>query len=343
MHLPFELQSIRLGNTAFEGLNNCYVLGTESDAALTLVDTGIHHPDTEATLTAGLADLGATFADVDHVFLTHWHQDHAGLAGDIQAAADCPVYAHEADADYIETRSRGQGALDDEMRALLREWGMPADPLDALADFLSGEESPGEDPTVTTFSDGDRFDLGRTELEAIHMPGHTAGLTGFAVDGAEGRELFAGDALLPYYTPNVGGADVRVDAPLAKYLDTLVTVVEGGYTRAWPGHRGPIVDPPGRAADIVDHHRERTERVVEVLRAGPATPWAVSAELFGELRGIHVLHGPGEAFAHLDHLHEAGVVARSGREYELVDRDPTLDDLFPDVSAALPDWYRPVH
>lgn len=343
MNLLFELHSIRLGNTAFEGLNNCYVLGTEPDAELTLVDTGIHHPDTEETLRTGLADLGVGFADVDRLFLTHWHQDHAGLAGDIQAASDCVVHAHEADADYIETRSRGQGAMDDEMRTLLREWGMPDGPFEALADFLSGDEAEGHDPEVTSFAGGERFDVGSTELEAVHMPGHTAGLTGFAFDGADGREVFSGDALLPYYTPNVGGADVRVDAPLAKYLDTLTDIVETGYTRAWPGHRGAIIDPPGRAADIIDHHRERTERVVGVLRDGPATPWEVSAALFGDLHAIHILHGPGEAFAHLDHLHDAGIVEKNGREYELVDTNPALGALFPDVSANLPETYRPVH
>ena len=83
------------------------------------------------------------------------------------------------------------------------------------------------------------------------------------------------------------------------------------------------------------HHRERTERVIEVLADGPATPWAVSAALFGSLSAIHVLHGPGEAYAHLDHLEAAGVVGRDGRRYELLDATPDVDPLFPDVSAAL--------
>ncbi|MFC7233780.1 MBL fold metallo-hydrolase [Halosegnis marinus] len=343
MDLPFESHAIRLGNAAFEGLNNCYVLGTEPDADLTLVDTGIHDPAVRDDLEDGLDELGVGFADVERVLLTHWHQDHAGLAGDVQAESGCSVHAHELDADYIEAYSRSHGAMDDEMRALLADWGMPDDPLSDLSAFLSGGEADGADPDVTPFAGGETFDIGSVELEAVHMPGHSAGLSGFAFDGRDGEEVFAGDALLPYYTPNVGGADVRVESPLAKYLDTLAGIVERGYTRAWPGHRGVIVDPPGRAADIVDHHRERTERVVDVLREGPATPWEVSAALFGGLRGIHILHGPGEAFAHLDHLREAGVVARDGTAYELVDPDADLDALFPDVSAHLRPGWRPVH
>lgn len=342
--LPFEMKQIQLGNLAFEGQNNCYVLGAEPDATLTLVDTGIAAPETREQLVEELADHDLTFEDVERVLLTHWHQDHTGLAGEIQAASDCTVYAHAADAGIIEQRPAEREAMDDRMQRLVADWGMPPAKQEELLEFVHGGDGEGEPPEVTPFEDGERFDLGSVELEAVHLPGHTAGLTGFAFDGRAGEELFSADALLPYYTPNVGGADTRVEGALAKYLDTLVGIVDRGYVRAWPGHRGAIVDPPGRAADIVDHHRERTDRVVGVLDDhGPADPWTVSAHLFGELHAIHVLHGPGEAYAHLDHLHEAGVVERHGTEYELVDADADLDALFPDVSAKLRPGYRPVH
>ncbi|MFB6117697.1 MBL fold metallo-hydrolase [Halosegnis sp.] len=339
MTLSFDCHRIRLGNTAFEGLNNCYVLGTEPDAELTLVDTGIGHPETLAELRAALAEVDATFADVDRVLLTHWHGDHAGLAGEIQAAAGCPVHVHEADAPLVERPSAGHA--DALLREHVTDWGMPDEKQAELFDFLAGaDEWPA--PTVTPFAAGDTFDIGPVTLEAVHLPGHTAGLSGFAFDGTAGRELFAGDALLPYYTPNVGGADVRVDAPLSKYLDTLAGIVRDGYVRAWPGHRGAIVDPPGRAADIIAHHRKRTARVVDVLDDGPASPWVVSAVLFGDLQNIHILHGPGEAFAHLDHLHDAGLVERSGREYALRSENPDIGPLFPDLQAYLPAGYEPV-
>ena len=76
-----------------------------------------------------------------------------------------------------------------------------------------------------------------------------------------------------------------------------------------------------------------------MLADGPATPWAVSADLFGSLSAIHILHGPGEAFAHLEHLRDAGVVARDGRTFELLESDPELAPLFPDLpaTAARPD------
>lgn len=63
---------------------------------------------------------------------------------------------------------------------------------------------------------------------------------------------------------------------------------------------------------------------------GPTDAWTISAELFGDLTGIHVMHSPGEAFAHLDHLESDGCVERDDRECALVcERD--LEALIPPV------------
>ena len=333
------MRAISLGNTAFEGLNNAYLLEGE---VTTLVDTGVATDTAREQLTDGLSRAGYDVGDVEQVLLTHFHADHAGLAGEIQDAGGAVVRAHEADAALAAGEADAREDLKRRQRAALERWGMPDDPRKELLAFLErGEGIEGRPADVEAFTAGDRFAAGDRTLEAVNLPGHTAGLCGFVAEtdyrsftGAAGRELFCGDALLPYYTPNVGGADVRVERPLANYLDTLAGVVEAEYARAWPGHRGPIVDPAGRAADIVAHHRERTDRVLSVLREhGPADAWTVSAHLFGGLSNVHILHGPGEASAHLDHLAAAGVLTAEevdgARRYGIADPGADLDALFP--------------
>jgi len=323
------MERIRLGNTVFEGENNVYLLQGEETV---LVDAGVATEPTREEFVDGLASFGVTPADVDRVFLTHWHYDHAGLAGMIQNAGGATVHVHEADAGLV---SGAEASLMED-RALQQEtfeaWQIPDGPREELVSFLDGHaELAGEDVDVTPFTGGDRFDVNGTEFEAVHLPGHSAGLSAFAFEADGERQAFVGDVILPKYTPNVGGADVRVEAPLAKYVDSLVEVVERDWDRALPGHRDPIEDPAGRAREILGHHRERTDNVIDVLdRHGACDAWTVSHHLFGELEMIHILHGPGEAFAHLDHLERHGIVEREATDYRLVVEEPDVDELFPE-------------
>ncbi len=326
------MQRISLGNTVFEGRNNVYLLRGEST---TLVDAGVATDDVRTQLRSALDDDGLTLADIDELVLTHWHEDHAGLAAEIQEQSDATVYVHEADAPLVANDPEAVADNDERLRTYLDEWRLPDDKRGELLTFLDSHGTlRGDDVDVTTVADGDVLSVADRDLEVIHLPGHAAGLCAFAFDGDEGEEAFVGDTVLPKYTPNVGGADVRVDSPLATYVDSLVRVIERDFERAWPGHRDPIDEPSERAATIIDHHRDRTRRVVDVLdEHGPCDVWTVSAHLFGELENIHILHGPGEAFAHIDHLEDHGVVEVSDREWELVDDDPDIDAMFPTLSV----------
>lgn len=334
-----DLHRIRLGNTVFEGRNNAYLLPGE---VTTLVDAGASLPEVRADLRAGLDEAGFGVADVDQILLTHWHADHSGLAGELQAQSGAVVRAHEADAPLVAGEESAVQAERDLRHRRFDEWGIPEGKREELVAFLDGHGTLEGDPVdVIPLTDGERIEAGDGELEVVHLPGHAAGLVAFAFEASErggsdggradrsGEEAFVGDAILPRYTPNVGGADLRVERPLQTYVESLRAIVERDFDRAWPGHRDPIDDPAGRAAAILDHHRDRTERVVDVLRDhGPADAWTVSAHLFGELENIHILHGPGEAWAHLDHLVHADAAVREGNEYRLVETEPDVAALF---------------
>ncbi|WP_436343010.1 MBL fold metallo-hydrolase [Natronorubrum sp. FCH18a] len=313
------MNRITLGNDEFEGRNNVYVLADEANDELALVDTGLATTDIREELRDGLAERGYEFSDVDDIVLTHFHVDHAGLAGEIQTESGATVYVHEADAPLVEQDSDAMAAVDEQRRAYLDEWGVPDEQQAELLAFLTElSHTEGEPADVTPIDDGTVLEVGGRSLETVHAPGHAAGLCCF--ETSDGSAAFVGDAVLPVYTPNVGGADVRVERPLATYLDTLERIAAREYERVWPGHRDPIETPTARTREIIGHHRDRTESILDVLRKqGPADAWTVSAELFGDLEGIHVVHGPGEAFAHLDHLFHEGVVARENGEYRLLD------------------------
>ncbi len=330
-----ELTRIRLSNTVFEGRNNAYVIDGDTP---TLIDTGISTPGVRAELVDGLSTAGVPLSELDRILLTHWHADHSGLAGELAAESGATVFAHEADVPLVAGDDDAFSELRDRRDRRFEEWGIPPakrEELEAFRTDFAG--AGGESVAVEPLTDGDHVAAGDGELSVLHLPGHAAGLVAYetvAADGSHGdlAEAFVGDAILPQYTPNVGGADLRVDRPLAQYVDSLDRLAVRDLDRAWPGHRDAIDDPAVRAGEIRTHHVERTRRVIEALDDhGPADAWTVSARLFGDLREIHILHGPGEAFAHLAHLERHGIVGREGTEYRLVDPDPDVPSLFPNT------------
>lgn len=322
------MEAIALSNDEFEGENNVYML--ESDGEVALVDTGTAVPDVRSQLEGGLAALGHDLADVTMIALTHWHPDHAALAGTIQDSSGATVYAHEADAPLVERVPDAERAKRERQLELFEEWGVPPDERAEVIEALdAGLDVSGDGASVTPIRDDEVLRFGECALRVFHAPGHTAGLCCFEFSRDGCREAFVGDAILPEYTPNVCGADIRVERPLQTYIETLYRLADRNLAVAWPGHRDAIERPRERITEIIAHHRERTQQVVEAVRAAePADAWTVSERLFGDLSGIHILHGPGESYAHLDHLQRHGVLDRTEEGYVLVDHDPDVASLF---------------
>jgi glyoxylase-like metal-dependent hydrolase (beta-lactamase superfamily II) len=294
-----DVHRIRVTDTGGpEGGNSAYLLPDRG----VLVDPGPPGDGTVDRLVAGVEDAGHAPADVDHVLVTHWHADHTGAAPAFAERVDASIAMHEADAPLLADYARERERRLERDKATLREWGVPADRAASLVAADSPSPVPDTVP-VTPLADGDVV----VGVETVHTPGHTAGHVAFVLE----EEGFVGDSVLRTVTPNVGGGDTRQVDPLGSYRDTLARL-ERRVTTAHPGH-GEAFPLAPRAAELRAHHRERTERVLEALADadGPVTPWAVATDLFGDMEAYHVKFGAGEAFAHLAHLHERGVVDRT--------------------------------
>src|SRR5438093_5641828 len=74
-----------------DGLQAVNVYAIEDGDGIALVDSGWHHPESVAALERGVAEIGATFADVTAIICTHAHYDHYGLAARIRHASGAPV------------------------------------------------------------------------------------------------------------------------------------------------------------------------------------------------------------------------------------------------------------
>lgn len=325
---------IPLENPLFdmEGATNAYLLAGDD---VTLIDCGVATATTRSALERDLDAQGLTVADIDHLLLTHWHPDHAGLARSIQEAGGTTVHVHAADAAIVEGSAEAFASLSGSRETSLERWGLPADVRAEIGEHLGGGRGPrgygtGDPPTVHPIQDGDVIPGGEWTLEALHTPGHTVGETCFVLDRGEHRDVFTGDALLPNYTANVGGADPRTEGALDAQLESLSTLVDRAFDRGWPGHGDPMDQPAARAAAVLTHHRDRSASILSSL-AEPMTVWEVARSLFGALTEVHLMLGLGETHAHLEYLRDAGLVERTGDQFVATTTPSALDAVFPEV------------
>lgn len=311
---------IPVGEGTPEGTNSAYLL----PAAGAVVDPG---PPTETAwrdLVNGVEAADWRLGDLQHVFVTHWHADHAGLACRLADRADTTVHLHRSDAplvgEYASTRKRRV----ERDRRTLERWGVPETVRDDVADGDIPSPIPDTYP-VCQHSDGDHVG----GVEFVHTPGHTAGHASLRTE----TDLLLGDLLLPTYTPNVGGSDTRLADPLGKYLTSLHRV-ESATQVAHPGH-GTAIDLAAEITAVRHHHHERAAATFEAVTDTkmPKTPWEVATALFGDLVGIHAKFGAGEAAAHLQRLAAVNVVELVGgspvRFRATVDTYPSGQSLTP--------------
>jgi len=307
-----------------EGRTNVYLL---PDDPVSLVDSGINTADARTQLRDGLSEYGLTISDVEQVFLTHYHADHGGLAGWIQSKSDAAVFAHESDADRVDPSPAQWLDICNSQYERLETWGTPRSKLSELRAVNDENHRFHSDSVeIDPLRDGDVVAAGEAGLTVIHTPGHTAGSCCYQVDD----KVFTGDTLLPVYTPNIGGADMRLSDPIGTYLQSLRLLAESRYAHAYPGHRDSITQPTDRISEIGSHHLSQAHLLLEAMekRESSADLWTLTQELYVDVEDIHVVLGVGETHAHLRHLETLGLVdlADDGAARTTIDRAADIVD-----------------
>lgn len=150
--------------------------------------------------------------------LTHSDPDHIGGA---------PLFGHI----YMNPLEQGlqDGVLD--MKSRLRDIRAMSNYNTEMLDYAEKNLVPESELTVSTIADGDLFDLGGRTLQAITLPGHTAGSTCFL--DRENALAFTGDAITRFPL-----LCLERCPPLHVYLHALKRFAEiaGTQNRLFCGH-----------------------------------------------------------------------------------------------------------
>lgn len=305
-----EITRIRVGEFAFGRPSNAYLLRNGPEAVL--IDTGVGNQGGFENLRDGFAELDVGLEDLTHVLLTHWHADHAGLSGRLQAATGVPVHIHEADAPMVQRDEPIYDELSERQLDLMATWGVPKPKRDAVVELLDDPtQIHGRPADVEPFGADRTFEFGPLRIESRETPGHTAGHSTYLLRDGSDTVAFVGDTMLPELTPNIGGSDIRMNRPLRQYRTTLRRLQEIDPTTAEPGHKNTIRQPAERCGEILRHHEDRERSILEVVRAaGETTVWDISTTLFDDLDGIEVFNATGEVSAHLEELEANGEIDR---------------------------------
>ena len=268
----------------------------------------MHTPEAEAALHAALAEAGIAIGDVRHVFVTHLHPDHIGMAGTLEHAG-AEVVMHGPEISNAARMWSRDHAMVDETYAWFERHGMPRDVDEGMRKAWL-EIGRAVDPVeqITRVSDGDVLDLGGRPTRLRWTPGHTD-YHAVLVDEDE-RVLFAGDHVLPRITSNVGLYPFSRDDPLGDFLDALRGVRLLPVTRVLPAHGDPFDDLPGRVDQILAHHDERLRATLDALGDAERDAYAVCRTLFPVLRSAHEERfALAETLAHLRYLQRRGKVS----------------------------------
>ena len=246
---------------------HCYFL--PGSDGWTLVDTGLGLPDAAARWEEALDGV-----EVARIVITHFHPDHAGGGADAQAFTGASV--HEGADDYEQCLSVwGTDDWSERLADYLQRHGLP-EPVAAELRNEWRAFSPfirfARDPQL--LHEGDEVDGWRV----LELPGHADGHICLERDGV----LVAGDHLLGSITPTIGlYPDSRPD-PLADYLASLRRTIELAPRIALPGHGAPVLDPAGRAREILEHHERRLDQTVAALGSEPRSAYDFGRPLWPE-------------------------------------------------------------
>lgn len=134
-----------------------------------------------------VVERGGAGVPVDAVVNSHAHEDH--LAGN-GLFADARVHIHHEDL-------LGAVSLD----GLLDVYGLEGQPRSDFGQQVLDEFHYTPRPDAHGFGNGHVFDLGGVRVEAVHLPGHTRGHSGFRIDGGV---FFLSDIDLTGFGPYYG-------------------------------------------------------------------------------------------------------------------------------------------
>lgn len=307
---------IILPNNALRALNSYLIKGEERNL---IIDTGMNREECMDATMEALAELEVDL-NITDFFITHMHSDHSGLIAALKTD-NSKVYCSKLDSYWLNKTTRDQ--LREGMNNFYWSNGFPENELNEAMKMHPVKFSNIDEVNYDIVAEGSTISVGGYTFTCLETPGHTKGH--MCLYEPQHKILISGDHILSDITPNITLMQ-HTENPLGEYMQSLEKVSKLKVDIVLPGHRRIFQDHQGRIKEIVKHHEDRNNEVLEILEKGPMDAYQVASKMtwnireatWDEFAAQHKFFAAGEVAAHLRYLEMAKEIKKKLRGQRVV-------------------------
>jgi glyoxylase-like metal-dependent hydrolase (beta-lactamase superfamily II) len=297
----------------FQGLDhiNLYVL--DDGEAYTLVDSGLATDEARA-IWRQLFDGPLSDKPVGRIVITHFHPDHAGLAGWLSDETGAPIWMTRNEFFFARTFQLDATPKAPEAAIIFfQRAGFSEPAIEKLrqARYDNYARATSKLPLdYRRLKEGDQLQNGARNwtirIGSGHSPEHAC------LYEAEAKILISGDQILPRITSNVGVYPGEPYAnPLADWLDSIERFSQlPETTLVLPAHHDPFIGLRKRLDEIRGSHIRRLKSLSAHCKVPCSAIEAFPVLFKRRLKGMDFILATAESLAHLHYLEAGGYLER---------------------------------
>ncbi|MEZ7171013.1 MBL fold metallo-hydrolase [Sporosarcina sp. OR05] len=289
---------------------NAYVVKGD---ALSLVDAGPKTPEAYEALKRGLKELGYSFKDIEQVFLTHHHPDHAGW---MDAFDRAEILGHPYTDIWLKRDPAFMAFHDQFYLDRLKEEGVPETYFHWVEKMKRPIKLMGERTLDREVGEGEEWS-GHPGWSIMETLGHAQ--SHLVLFNEKTGEMIGGDLVLekvssnPLVEPPYNQQDDRPKS-LLQYNDSLKRLLDLPVSLIYSGHGNEVKDVHPLIERRLTQQHERAMKVHGMLADRPKSIFQLTQELFPTVYEKELGLTLSETIGQTDYLLAEGFIRQTRNE-----------------------------
>lgn len=237
-----------------------------------IIDTGIEHPETKNVLLNELYSIGIKDFNTTDFFITHSHNDHMELIGQLNILQST-VYCHRKAADMFINGHDTDFKKRIETFAI--ENGLDRDVLSQGLKAIPLNKSHHNNIKFTFLNSQQTLKVGRYNFICIESPGHSQ--DHIILYEPNHKLLFTGDHV-SLYNPQISIHKYGYDL-LGIYLNNIAELAKMPINLALPFHNKKILNFAERVEEIQEYYQGRFQEIQGIIQDKSLTAYQIASKM----------------------------------------------------------------